>query len=102
MQKEPMRREVFVRLRLLVFLTTVFAMSFLIMLAVQSAHFRRALELVDDAQAQVHEMNAKKDELERHYAFTETDAYVAQEARRRFGYLAEGERRYMIEGTKIP
>lgn len=52
---------------------------------------------VEALKADVLDAYALTEELEARLRFTETDDYIMQEARRRFGYLAPGETRYVLE-----
>lgn len=99
MQKEFMRREVFIRYRLIFSLTVFLTIAFLLMLSVQTSRVRRLTAEAEQAQAELHAAQGRTQELERHLAFQDTDEYVAREARRRFGYLEPGETRFVLEGT---
>ncbi|MCL1796194.1 MAG: hypothetical protein FWG37_04800 [Clostridia bacterium] len=102
-RNEPIRREIFVRFRLIFFSAFAFLLVFIIMMSVQSAGLRRAESAVAGELEKVHAANARTAELERHLAFTQTYEYVAQEARSRFGYMEQDERRYSMEdGTVQP
>ena len=96
-RNEPIRREIFVRFRLIFFSAFAFLLAFLIMMSVQSAGLRRMEAAVVDAQKKVHGATGRTAELERILAFSRTNDYAAQEARRRFGYMEQDERRYSME-----
>lgn len=83
---------------LLVLLSLVFGIAF----AVQSAQVRRLNAQADEIQLKVLEAYAKTEELERRLEFMSTDAYVEQEARRRFGYMESDEIRMVLEPTPGP
>ena len=42
------------------------------------------------------------EKLRRDFAFRGTDEYIARVAREQYGYLMEGETRYMFEGVRAP
>lgn len=94
-----MRDKIFIRARLIVFLSAVFLLAFFLMLAIQSGKIRRLTAQVAAVETEVLDVYARTEALERQLAFTATDEYVAQEARRRFGYLSDGEIRFVLEGT---
>ena len=71
------------------------------MMSVQSAGLRRTERQVAGAQERVHAANGRTAELERLLVFTQTYEYVAQEARRRFGYMDPDERRYSMDGGTV-
>ncbi|MDR0929384.1 MAG: septum formation initiator family protein [Oscillospiraceae bacterium] len=63
-------------------------------------HAGKAQRLIDDRfalEAQVLAAYAEEETLEERLAFTATDAFAEQEARRRFGYMSPGEIRFVVE-----
>ncbi|MCL1963743.1 MAG: septum formation initiator family protein [Firmicutes bacterium] len=96
--KEPMRQIVTVQPKFLLFVALVLALIFGIAFSIASSQVRRMNEKAEAVQRQVVEAKAYVEELERRLAFAATDEYVAQEARRRFGYMEEGEIRFIVDG----
>lgn len=95
---EPMRRMITVHPKFLIFVTLALALVFGVAFSIQTAQVRRMHQEVDGIRRQVADAKAAAEELERKLAFTATDEYVAQEARRRFGYMEEGEIRFVVDG----
>ncbi len=98
-KKEALRREVTIQVRFIAFLLIVVSIVCGIFAAVKSAQVRRLQAEAAEVQTLVLEAKAKSEELQRRLAFTETDEYIAQEARQRFGYMEEGEIRFVLEGS---
>jgi|GEM_PF-2505116 len=96
--RDPLRRMVTVRPRAFFFLALLLLMIFGIALSIQSAQVRRLSAEKEAVQREVLEAEELASELARKLAFTATDEYVEQEARRRFGYMQEGEIRFVVEG----
>lgn len=96
---EFMRREITLRIRFLIFILLVLVIFFAVISAVRSSQLKR----LKAESTQVHEdikvAQAKIEEMQNRLAFTETDDYIAQEARQRFGYMEDGEIRFVLEDS---
>jgi len=100
LSRDWLNKRVIVKPRFLLIVTLVMAVAVSIALSVKSARIRKLDEEVREIQQLVLEANAHAEELERRLEFTATDAYIEQEARRRFGYMADGEIRFVMEGAE--
>ncbi len=86
-----------VRPKFIVFVLVILTLFFGAAFMMQNAQVRKLNAEIADIQDLVLEAYSEVEELERRLAFTATDEYVEQEARRRFGYLNEGEIRFVLE-----
>ncbi len=98
-KKEFMRREITLRIRLLVFMLIMLSVFFAILAAVRSSQVKRLKAESTQIHEQIKEAQAKAEELKNRLAFAETDDYIAQEARQRFGYMVDGEIRFVLEDS---
>jgi cell division protein FtsB len=99
---EGMFRSVHVSRRLLLLLAALLLIAFITMRVV---HTGKAQRLLDDKTALEAQVQAAYDEeaaLKERLAFTATDAFIEQEARRRFGYMAPGEIRFVVDEAQMP
>lgn len=97
-KNEPfLRRTIAVRPKFIAFIALSLALVFGIAYSVQSARTRRLRAERSDVQVSVLDAYEYAQELEMRLAFTATDEYIEQEARERFGYMAENETRYILE-----
>ncbi|MEG0767762.1 MAG: septum formation initiator family protein [Clostridia bacterium] len=93
------RRKTRVKPRFWLILTLPVLACFLLLFINRSAQIRTLQASISVKQQQINEAALRKMELERKLAFIQTDSYVQQEARRRFGYLKPGEIRFMVGQT---
>ncbi len=97
-----LNKMVYVRPRFVLIVLAALTIFFGVAYIVQSAQVRRLNKEAAEVQALVVAAQDKTKELERRLEFSNTDEYVEQEARRRFGYLGPGEIRFMFEETAAP
>ena len=70
-----------------------------------SVHNNRMANLVKEKDARewvLAQTESQVEKLRRELSFRGTDEYVARVARETYGYLREGETRYMFEGVRSP
>lgn len=94
---EFLRRTITVRPKFVMILAISLTLIFGVSYSVQSARTRRLHVEKQEVQEAVRNANEYAQELERRLSFTATDEYVEQEARQRFGYMAEGEMRFVLD-----
>lgn len=102
MSNEFMRREVIIKPRYVVYFLMLLAILFLFSYAVHSARVRNLATQLSIIEAQVVAANKKTEELERMLAYRATNEYVERVARDKFGYMMQGDIRYMMEGMVAP
>ncbi|HIQ64036.1 MAG: septum formation initiator family protein [Christensenellales bacterium] len=95
--KETLRRQVTVRPKFLLVVLLPLALIFLIAAVVQRGQISRLRTELEEVRVEVQDAYSQMEELERRLSFTETDEYIEQEARRRFGLINPGEVRFVIE-----
>lgn len=86
-----------VRLRTVVLAVVLAAAALLIAALAHRGNMNRMQKELVDYQQQIKEANAEEETLRSRLEFMETDAYIAQEARQRFGYMAPEELRFYID-----
>lgn len=96
-RKEPMRRLVSLSPRFIIFVLLLLTVVFGILMSIKSAQVKRLSAEAEAIQIKVLEAYALVEELERRLAFTDTDDFIRQEARSRFGYMEEGEIRFVVQ-----
>lgn len=95
--KETLRRQVTVRPKFLLVVLLPLALIFLIAAVVQRGQISHLRTELEEVRVEVQDAYSQMEELERRLSFTETDEYIEQEARRRFGLINPGEVRFVIE-----
>ena len=98
--KDRLRKKVEVRPRfLLILLGTVLLFS-LISVCVHTMRSKKLDAELHEAEGQLEQAYIDNEILEGQLSFSDTDEFIEQEARRRFGYMKEGELRFILTGEE--
>ncbi len=98
--KDRLRKRVEIRPRFLIIVLGLVLVCSLISVCVHSVQSKKLAAELSDVEEELSQAYIDNEILEGQLSFSDTDEFIEQEARRRFGYMKEGELRFILVGEE--